>query len=419
MAATSKTLTTVAANKAQPRDKPFRLAAGGGLYLEVTPTGAKYWRWKYRHAGKEKRVALGVFPGVSLADARQRRDDERAKLRDGTDPLAHRKKQKILAQLADANSFEAVGREWLATKQGEWVPIHTAKVLAWLEQHVFPTIGALPIAELEAPDVLAMLRRLVQRGTLNTAGRVREVVSAIFRYGIATGRCKRNPAADLRDALPKVSAKNFAAITEPSAVAELLRAIDGYQGHPVTLAALRLSPLLFQRPGELRGMAWSEVDLDAGEWSIPATRRKLRKAAKENPRTAPHVVPLCAQAVAILRDLHSLTGKGTLVFPGVRDVRRPMSENTVNAGLRRLGYTTEQMTGHGFRHMASTRLNELGWNPDAIERQLSHRDKDAIRGTYNLAQYMAERRMMMQAWADYLDALKTGSNVTPIKRKAG
>jgi integrase len=418
MAATSKTLTAVAASKARPRAKPYRLAAGGGLYLEVTPTGAKYWRWKYRHAGKEKRLALGVFPAVSLADARQRRDDERDKLKVGTDPLAHRKKLKVLAQLADANSLEAVGREWLATKEGEWVPIHTDKVRAWLETHVFPAIGALSIADIEAPEVLAMLRRLVQRGTLNTAGRVREVVSAIFRYGIATGRNKRNPAADLRDALPKVAAKNFAAITDPAAVGELLRAIEGYQGHPVTLAALRLAPMLFQRPGELRGMAWTEVDLDAGEWSIPPSRRKLRKAAKENPRTAPHAVPLCTQAVAILRELHRLTGTGTLVFPGVRDPRRPMSENTVNAGLRRLGYTTEQMTGHGFRHMASTRLNELGWNPDAIERQLSHRDKDAIRGTYNLAQYIDERRRMMQAWSDYLDALKTGANVTAIKRAA-
>jgi integrase len=416
MATTAKTLTAITAGKAAPREKKYKLAAGGGLYLEVMPNGAKYWRWKYRHGGKEKRVALGVFPSVSLAKARQGRDEARAKLRDGIDPAAQRRSEKLLAQLADANSFEAIAREWLGTKSAEWVPLHSAKVLAWLEQHVFPWIGALPMASIEAPDVLAMLRRLVTRGTLNTAGRVREVVSAIFRYAIATGRSKHNPAADLRDALPKVAAKNFAAITDPSAVAQLLRAIDGYQGHLVTLAALKLSPL---RPGELRAMAWSEIDLDGAEWSIPATRRKLRKAAKENPRTAPHAVPLATQALVILRDLHRLTGTGTLVFPGVRDARRPMSENTVNAGLRRLGYTTEQMTGHGFRHMASTRLNELGWNPDAIERQLSHRDRDAIRGTYNLAQYMTERRAMMQAWADYLDSLKTGSNVVPIKRDTG
>lgn len=420
MATAPKTLTSLAASKAMPRAKKYKLAAGNGLYLEVMPTGAKYWRWKYRAGGKEKRVALGVFPAVTLADARQRRDDERTKLRGGVDPAVQRKAKKLAGHLAAENSFEAIAREWLATKSGEWVPLHAAKVLVWLEQHVFPHVGALPIADIEAPEVLAMLRRLVTRGTLNTAGRVREVVSAIFRYGIATGSNKRNPAADLRDALPKTAAKNFAAITEPAAVAELLRALDGYQGYPVTLAALRLAPLLFQRPGELRAMAWSELDLDAGEWSIPASRRKLRRAAKENPRTAPHVVPLSTQAVAILRELHPLTGSGTLVFPGVRDSRRPMSENTVNAGLRRLGYTTEQMTGHGFRHMASTRLNELGWNPDAIERQLSHRDRDAVRGTYNLAQYMAERRTMMQAWADYLDGLRTDTGkVVAIKRKAG
>lgn len=246
---------------------------------------------------------------------------------------------------------------------------------------------------------------------------MRETVSAVFRYAIATGRAKQDPAADLRNALPKADVRNFAALTEPDDVAALLRAIDGFQGNSVTLAALRLSPLLFQRPGELRSAEWSEFDLDAAEWRIPAKRRKLRRAAKENPRTQPHIVPLSKQAVTILKELHPLTGHGQLVFPGVRDHRRPMSENTVNAGLRRLGYTTEQMTGHGFRHMASTRLNELGWNPDAIERQLAHRDRDEVRGTYNLAQYMAERRKMMQAWADYLDGLRSGASVIPIRTR--
>jgi len=283
---------------------------------------------------------------------------------------------------------------------------------------VFPWIGRRPIAELEAPELLSVLRRLVTRGTLNTAGRVRETISAIFRYAIATGRVQRNPAADLRDALPKATQKNFAALTNPAEVAELLRAIDGYQGLPVTFSALRLSPLLFQRPGEIRAMEWSELDLDAAEWRIPPSRRKLRKAAKENPRTLPHIVPLSTQAVQILRELQRLTGDGKLVFPSVRSRQRPMSDNTVNGALRRLGYSKEQMTGHGFRHMASTLLNELGWNPDAIERQLSHRDRDEVRGTYNLAQYMAERREMMQGWADYLDALKTGANVVPIRKRA-
>lgn len=418
MAAQSRTLTALGARKAEPREKPYKLAAGGGLYLQVMPTGAKYWRWKYRYVNKEKRIALGVFPEVSLAQAGQLRDEARAKLRSGIDPASQRKLEKLAVNLAAENTFAAIAREWLDTKSGEWVPEHTAKIRAWLENHVFPWIGDKPVAELEAPEVLSMLRRLVRRGTLNTAGRVRETVSAIFRYAVATGRARRDPAADLRDALPRADTRNFAAITEPDGVAELLRAIDGYQGHPVTLAALRLSPLLFQRPGELRAMAWSEIDLEAAEWRIPPSRRKLRKSAKENPRTPPHIVPLASQAVAILQELRKLTGNRPLVFPGVRTRHRPMSENTVNAALRRLGYTTEQMTGHGFRHMASTRLNELGWNPDAIERQLSHRDRDSIRGTYNLAQYMDERRRMMQAWADYLDALKQGSNVIPIRKAA-
>ena len=381
------------------------------------PSGAKYWRLKYRYAGKEKRIALGVFGDVSLSEARRRRDDEKARLRNGTDPAADRRTKKLAIHLTAANSFEAVARAWLETKRGEWVPEHFEKVRAWFEQHVFPWIGSASIEELDAPVVLAMLRRIVNRGTLNTAGRVRETVSAVFRYAIATGRAKQDPAADLRNALPKADVRNFAALTEPDDVAALLRAIDGFQGNSVTLAALRLSPLLFQRPGELRSAEWSEFDLDAAEWRIPAKRRKLRRAAKENPRTQPHVVPLSKQAVTILKELHPLTGHGQLVFPGVRDHRRPMSENTVNAGLRRLGYTTEQMTGHGFRHMASTRLNELGWNPDAIERQLAHRDRDEVRGTYNLAQYMAERRKMMQAWADYLDGLRSGASVIPIRTR--
>ena len=388
------------------------------MYLEVMPTGAKYWRWKYRYGGKEKRIALGVYPEISLARAGELRDEARAQLRNRIDPAAKRKLDKLANHLSAENTFAAIGREWLETKTGEWVPEHTAKIRAWLENHVFPWIGDKPIADLEAPEVLSMLKRMVTRGTLNTAGRVRETVSAIFRYGVATGRAKRDPAADLRDALPRADARNFAALTEPNDVAELLRAIDGYQGHPSTLAALRLSPYVFQRPGEIRGMAWSEIDLEAAEWRIPAARRKLRRAAKENPRTPPHAVPLATQAVQILRDHQRLTGSGPLVFPGVRSSRRPLSENTINGALRRLGYTTEQMTGHGFRHMASTRLNELGWNPDAIERQLSHRDRDSIRGTYNLAQYKDERRRMMQAWADYLDALKTDSNVVPIRKYA-
>lgn len=290
---------------------------GGGLFLDVKPNGARYWRMKYRFAGKEGLLAFGAYPEVSLAEVRRRRDDARALLRDSLDPAAVKRETNIAAKIAAANSYEAIAREWLDTKAGEWMPAHSAKVRVWLEQHVFPWIGTRPIAELEAPEVLAVLQRLVKRGTLNTAGRIRETVSAIFRYAIATGRCKRNPAADLRDALPKTTAKNFAALTEPSAIAELLRAIEGYGGYPATLAALRIAPMLFQRPGELRGMTWAELDLDAAEWRIPAPRRKLRRAAKENPRTAPHVVPLSTQAVAIC--MHS-PDAGSMCFR-VRAVR--------------------------------------------------------------------------------------------------
>lgn len=408
-----RTLTALAVVKAKPREKAYKLSAGRGLYLEVVPAGGKYWRWKYRYSGKEKRLALGVFPEVSLAQARQRCDEARAALWEGTDPVAERRARKLAALLSAENSFESIANEWLETKSTEWVEDHTKKVKAWLEQHVFPWIGRSPIADIEAPEVLVMLRRLVKRGTINTAGRIRETISAVFRYAIATGRAKRDPAADLRDALPRADKRNFASITDPKEVGALLRAIEGFQGTAVTLAALRLAPLVFQRPGELRAMEWAEVDFDAAEWRIPAIRRKLRKAAKVNPRTPPHIVPLSKQALMVLRDLHSLTGRGRLVFPGVRVRTRPMSENTVNAALRRLGYTTEQMTGHGFRHMASTCLNELGWNPDAIERQLSHQDPDAVRGTYNHAQYLVERRKMMQGWADYLDNLRSGKNVVP------
>lgn len=413
-------LTPSEVKNAKPKATPYKLGDGGGLFLLVNPNGARWWRLKYRRpgTGKENLLSLGTFPEVSLKRAREKRDDARTLLADGIDPGSHRTAQKIATEARAANSFQVVALEWLETKSGAWVPDNATRNRAWLTQHVFPSIGARPVEELEAPELLAMLRKLVARGTLNTAERVRGMLSAIFRFAIATGRAKRDPAADLRGALPSATKRHFAALTAPADVAELLRAIDGYQGSPVTFAALRLAPLLFQRPGELRAAEWSEFDLGAAEWRIPAARQKIKKADKENPRTPPHVVPLPSQAVTILRELELLTGAGRLLFAGLRTPSRPMSENTVNGALRRLGYTTEQMTGHGFRHMASTRLNELGWNPDAIERQLSHRDRNAIRGTYNLAQYLDERRRMMQAWADYLDGLRTGANVVPIKRKA-
>jgi integrase len=412
-------LTDRALRQLKPRSKLYRVADRDGLCIEVTPQGTKLWRYRYRVGGVEKMISLRAsYPETGLAAARSLRDAQRRILRGGVDPSFQRRRDKAIGAIARANTFEAVAREWLLTKSPEWVEDHIQKVRNWLEQHVFPILGTQPIADIEAPDILAMLRKLTTRGTLNTAGRVRQTVSAIFRYAIATGRAQRDPAADLRDALPSPTKKNFASITEPKAVGELLRAIDGYQGSPIVLAALKLSPLVFVRPGELRGAEWSEFDLDAAEWRIPASRRKLRKAAKTNPRTPPHVVPLSTQAVAILRELHALTGSRSFVFPGVREGRRPMSENTVNAALRRLGYAKEQMTGHGFRHLASTLLNELGWRPDAIEEQLAHSDPNKIRGVYNKATYLEERRRLMQAWADHLDGLRAGAEVVPLRRIA-
>jgi integrase len=412
-------LTDRALRQLKPRSKLYRVADRDGLCIEVTPQGTKLWRYRYRVGGVEKMISLRAsYPETGLAAARSLRDAQRRILRGGVDPSFQRRRDKAIGTIARANTLEVVAREWLLTKSPEWVEAHIQKVRNWLEQHVFPILGTQPIADIEAPDILAMLRKLTTRGTLNTAGRVRQTVSAIFRYAIATGRAQRDPAADLRDALPGPTKKNFASITEPKAVGELLRAIDGYQGSPIVLAALKLSPLVFVRPGELRGAEWSEFDLDTAEWRIPAPRRKLRKAAKVDPRTPPHVVPLSIQAVAILRELHALSGSRRFVFPGVREGRRPMSENTVNAALRRLGYAKEQMTGHGFRHLASTLLNELGWRPDAIEEQLAHSDPNKIRGTYNKATYLEERRRMMQAWADDLDGLRAGAEVVPLRRIA-
>ncbi len=400
-------LTAVSARNAKPTEKPYRLAAGGGLYLEVMPSGSKYWRWKYRFAGKEKRLALGVFPEVSIADAGKRRDEARAQLRAGVDPSLQRKMTRRAERAAAANSLEAMAREWLG-KQKAALATTTYCKAEWMLLELLPAgLLSRPIAHIEAPEVLDALRPLEVKGNIETAHRVKQRLSQVFRYAIATGRASRDPCPDLRGALAPVVAKPRAAVTDPARIGQLLRAIDTFTGQPMTMAALRLAPLLFVRPGELRGMEWSELNLDAAEWRIPASRMKMRDE---------HIVPLAAQAVAVLRDLHQLTGARRFVFPSLRTSDRPMSENTVNAALRRLGYSTDEMTGHGFRALASTRLNELGWPPDVIERQLAHAERNKVRAVYNRAQYLAERRRMMQAWADYLDSLRQGATVIPMSR---
>jgi integrase len=386
-------LTVTQIRNAKAADKPLRLFDGSGLYLELSPSGARYWRLKYRHAGKEKVLALGVFPAVSLGEARSKRDAARAVLREGRDPAAERKADKRRALLATADTFEGIAREWLALQEKKLAATTFAKAKWTLETLVFPWLGAMPIATITAPDLLAVLKRIEGRGAHETAHRTKARCGQVFRYAIATGRATRDPAADLRGALAPVVSRNFSSITDADGVGELLRAIDNYSGQHATRCRAQ----------------WSEIDFDKAQWRIPAARMKMREE---------HIVPLSGQALAVLRDLHPLTGEGRYLFPGLRTSREPMSENTVNAALRRMGYDKDTMTGHGFRAMASTRLNELGWKPDVIERQLAHAERNKVRAAYNRAQYMEERRKMMQAWADYLDALKSNSNVTPIKRKA-
>ncbi|MEH6420964.1 tyrosine-type recombinase/integrase [Pseudomonas sp. CGJS7] len=399
MAANTGKLTALTIRNAKPANKPVRLFDGAGLYLELMPNGSRYWRLKYRFGGKEKRLALGVFPEVSLAVAREKRDAARTAIRNGIDPSAQRKVDRRQARLASASSFGAIADEWLSRQTAVLAPV-THRTASWLLAQATAELGERPIAEISPPEVLMLLRGIETRGRKETTRRVNQKISQVFRYAIATGRAERDPTVDLRGALTPPKPKPRAALTNPKDVAGLLRSIYGYEGQLTTVAALKLSPLLFARPGNLRAMEWAELDLDQAEWRIPAGKMKMREE---------HVVPLAPQAVDILREMHALTSRHRYVFPSVRSATRPMSENTINAALRRLGYDKETMTGHGFRAMASTRLNEMGWAPDVIERQLAHAERNKVRAVYNRAQYMAERKKMMAAWADYLDELRNSS----------
>jgi len=392
-------LSTAKIQNATAQKKTVRLFDGRGLYLEIAPTGSRWWRFKYRFAGMEKRISLGVYPDVGLKKARDRRDEMRKLVADGIDPSAARKQQKLMALDATANTFEAVAREWFEKHSANWEASYSVKLLARLEANVFPWLGDRPIRDIKPPELLSVLRRVESRGVLETAHRLMNYCGNIYRYAVATGRAERDISSDLRGALPPSTPQHHASVTDPEGVAALLRAIDGYRGSNVTRYALQLAPLVFVRPGELRKAEWNEVDFEAGEWRIPAERMKMKMKTK-------HIVPLSSQAVAILRTLQPLTGKGHYVFPGARSRERCMSENTVNGALRRLGWSGSEMTGHGFRSMASTLLNEQGWNRDAIERQLAHTERNSIRAAYNYAEHLPERRRMMQAWSDYLDGLK-------------
>jgi integrase len=402
-------LTDTAIRNTKPGAKPVKMFDEKGLFLLLNPTGSRWWRFKYRFDDKEKLLSFGTYPEVSLKDARLKREEARRQVAAGIDPGEHRKAQKAARTGQAANSFEIVAREWFAKFSPNWVASHSDKIIRRLERDIFPWVGMKPIADVSAPDLLTCLRRVEGRGAVETAHRIVQNCGQVFRYAIATGRAVRDPAADLRGALPPVKEKHHASITEPKAIGELLRAIIGYQGSLITACALRLAPLVFVRPGELRKAEWSEFNFDTAEWRIPGERMKMREQ---------HIVPLSRQATAVLRELQALTGQGQFVFPGARTNGRPMSENTVNAALRRLGYGSDDMTGHGFRSMASTLLNEQGWHRDAIERQLAHAERNAVRAAYNYAEHLPERKRMMQAWADYLDGLAASADIILAKGPA-
>jgi integrase len=401
-------LTDTAIRNAKPGEKTVKMFDERGLYLEVSTSGGKWWRLKYRFDGKEKRLSLGVYPDVSLKDARERRDTARKLLADGTDPSENRKAQKSARADRAANSFEVVAREWFAKYSATWAKDHGNRIIRRLERDIFPWIGGRPVAEIAAPELLTVVRRIEDRGALETAHRALGNCGQVFRYAVATGRAERDPSGDLRDALPPVKGEHFAATTEPKRVGEILRALDGYQGTLTVRCALRLAPLVFVRPGELRKAEWGDIDLGAQEWRYTVTKTNT-----------PHIVPLSRQAVDILRELQPLTGRGRFVFPGARSNGRPMSDNAILAAMRRLGITKEEMSGHGFRAVARTILDEvLGVRPDYIEHQLAHAVRDPNGRAYNRTAHLPERRKMMQEWADYLDKLKAGAEVIPLPQRA-
>jgi integrase len=400
----------------KPAAKALRLYDERGLYLEVTPSGGRWWRLKYRHDGREKLLSMGTYPDTGLKAAREKRDRARELLAQGIDPSDARRAEKQSRLQAVVHSFEAVAREWHATVHVAKVSAgHAARTLTRLEQDVFPWLGGQTISEIKAPHLLQTMRRIESRGAIETAHRALQACGQVFRYAIATGRAERDPTPDLRGALKPVLVTHMAAITDPQRVGQLLRAIEDYKGMPITRAALQLAPLVFVRPGELRKAEWIELDLEARQWRIPAARMKRTK--QEKLTGAAHLVPLSRQAVSILRDLQPLTGHGRFVFPSPRTGERPMSDNGVLSALRRMGFPKDEMSGHGFRAMARTLLAEqLGIDETVIEAQLAHQVKDALGRAYNRTEFVEQRRRMLQTWADYLDKLREGAEVIPFKR---
>ena len=399
-------LTDKQIHNAKARAKLYRLADGEGLYLEVSPPGGKLWRFRYRFGGKEKMLALGKYPEVRGPEARKRTGAARQAVSEGRDPGAEKQAAKERARIGAATDFESVARQWHG--KIELADNTRAKHLAFFEKDVFPWIGKRPIAELSAPDLLAVIRRIEGRGAVDVAKRTHNLCGRVFRYAVGHGLCERDPSRDIElgDILPTTSVQHHASVTDPNKAGALLRAIEGFTGSFVTRCGLRLAPLVFVRPGELRHAEWREFNFDKAEWRIPGSKMKMGEQ---------HIVPLSCQAMAVLREIQPLTGQGRYVFPGERTIARPMSENTINAALRRMGYTKDEMTGHGFRSMASTLLHELGHPHAVIERQLAHGERNKVSASYNFAEYLPERRQMMKAWADYLDGIKAGAKLITIR----
>ncbi|MDQ5767349.1 tyrosine-type recombinase/integrase [Thiothrix subterranea] len=399
-----RSLNDTAVKNAKPKDKEYKLSDGGGLYLLVKPNGSKLWRYKYK-LPKEKVLAIGSYPEISLKDARLLHEEARALWARGVDPSQHKQATKGAKRAESANTFQAIATEWLVKFTADQAPEHTDRQKRRLERHVFPWIGGRIIGEIEPPDILAVLRRIEAAGTLETAHRVKTIIGQVFRYAVATGRAVRDQTADLKGALPPAKGNHFAAITDPKEIGALLRAMAGYRGAIETRIALQLSAYLFTRPGELRQMEWAEIEGDV--WTIPAEKMKAGRV---------HVVPLCKQALALLEEMRPLTGKRRYVFPSRTDTKKPMSANTVRSALVRLGYESDTMTAHGFRALASTRLYEMGFHSELIERQLAHTVGNEVRRAYDRSQHLDQRTAMMQQWADYLDSLRDGAQVIPIRR---
>ncbi len=395
-------LTDTAIRNAKPKEKPYKLTDGRGLYLLVNKSG-KYFRWDYRFAGKRKTLALGVYPDIKLKEAREKHEDLRRLLLQNIDPMEYKKEAKDKLHAEVLHAYETVAREWFFKNKPVWTEKHAQTIISRLENNIFPWLGGEATSSITAPMLLESLRRIEDRGAVETAHRVKQICGQIFRYAIATGRADRDPSGDLKGALPPTRSKNMATITSPDKIGALMRSIDGYHGNLITRCALKMAPLTFVRPGELRRAEWEEIYINEAVWKIPAEKMKMRSV---------HIIPLSKQASHVLEEIRPLTGSGKYVFPSLRSGSRPMSDNTILAALRRMGYSKEEMTGHGFRAMASTVLHERGWSSDIIERQLAHAENNSVKAAYNHAQHLPERRKMMQSWADYLDTLKNDVHTT-------